>query len=1179
MLPKNLHPTSVRHLFPCGLVALAYTVLFAAPAAEATVNLVANPSFEEVEAGNLVSWPRTLSTANRDSSVARSGSASLRLGWPAGSPELVEFSTNTGLGEVRANRDYVMRFWVKARGLPGSPENFVRIRYVFLSPNEANVATPDVNAWSYTRREGEWMRVEKRFRTPPNLSQGRLDLNWTLPPGAVAWIDDVSLNEVGAYGSPRELFVDPAVHQFTADGRSVFPVEARLEDDAGNPVKNATGTVHFALRGAGSLVGASSVPLVEGRAQALFLPAPGSESPVTIGVSLAGYGSRSVHLNPIAPSPRSFEAETPVGLFDSGHMVFEGNAFTSMIDDMRSAGRGMDWIMLTNATVDRITPLLDTADRRNVSLFAYPAEDIFSGWYNNDAIALTVEEAKSVARTVVDVWGSHPSMKGVYTIDEPSWDKMEKTRLMNQAFQELRPGWLVAPVLANGSKTPFMFDQTNPNLLLINPYPVRGDTTVGSWFSDFVADIRDRARTRPPGMPMWTILQAHGSANPANSGAAVRRPAPEEIRAQHWLALGEGSSGIFWFIYKTQQWWLGLEDNPALMDEIRSLAARTERFGAILPRLSKIGDEFRAVSEGSAPYSSTLASPYGTIYVIAHNGDPFAARLLELHSARFGGALEDLETGRFYGVGHPIPFRKADGRIFRFHEDIQVEDPGNGFPPGWGRSVREFRSGDVGSVAASGSTEALDNTITVAGSGADISGSIDAFHFYRAPFFGDGEMTVRIDSMEGGNAAWAKAGLMIRAGTGNQDAYGSIFLRSGGTAIFQCREFNGGSTASHYLDATPPSYLRLRWVNGVISGYVSSDGTSWSQVGPDCSPALPATPFGGLAVTSHQDGDVTTASFTDLSIEDDRSAVGPPPPANLRAERQSDGTFRIDWESPEGGAAGFRIYRGTRVVAEVPSPPFVDRDPPGDEPHRYTVVAINAKGGESSAPPALWTRWDPFVEWMEARTGVTGGLPPEEAASEPIDGTGVSWWKAFALGWDSTPGERGPLPEVLPPDGTEALPGLVFSVRSEAIDSFQTFASSDLRDWSSDAEAVRDPVRVGSEGGVERWKVLPGPGLADSDRAFFQLELRRPETDHLTVERRDFNRVVLSWTPPPSGKAATSFQVWRNDLLLATTAERFFSDETVEPQTSYRYEIRSLDPSGEVIGFTERETVLVPAAP
>ena len=72
---------------------------------------------------------------------------------------------------------------------------------------------------------------------------------------------------------------------------------------------------------------------------------------------------------------------------------------------------------------------------------------------------------------------------------------------------------------------------------------------------------------RPSGVPLWIVGQTHGA-----DFFGLREPSREEVRDRYRLARNAGATGMFWFVYTSQQGWRGLKDNPDLLDEIGKIA-------------------------------------------------------------------------------------------------------------------------------------------------------------------------------------------------------------------------------------------------------------------------------------------------------------------------------------------------------------------------------------------------------------------------------------------------------------------------------------------------------------------------------------------------------------------------------------------------------------------------------
>lgn len=227
---------------------------------------------------------------------------------------------------------------------------------------------------------------------------------------------------------------------------------------------------------------------------------------------------------------------------------------------------------------------------------------------------------------------------------------------------------------------------------------------------------------------------------------------------------------------------------------------------------------------------------------------------------------------------------------------------------------------DIGGVAAAGSASEAGGVITLMGSGSDIWESGDEFRFRYQAFTGDGEIVVRVTGLTNTHA-WAKAGVMIRedlsasarnAFLGFTPNFGVVMQRRA-TAGAASETAGGGGSSS-----TTPRWLRLTRVGSTITGFQSTDGVAWTPVGTITLP-LPSSVFIGLAVTSHNDGTLATATFDQLSLTGGTIPVVPPvtlaAPTNLAATASSSTTVALAWTDLAVTETGFEIERSTDNVS------------------------------------------------------------------------------------------------------------------------------------------------------------------------------------------------------------------------------------------------------------------------
>jgi hypothetical protein len=184
--------------------------------------------------------------------------------------------------------------------------------------------------------------------------------------------------------------------------------------------------------------------------------------------------------------------------------------------------------------------------------------------------------------------------------------------------------------------------------------------------------------------------------------------------------------------------------------------------------------------------------------------------------------------------------------------------PTTGLPAG-------FSHGDVGAVGGPGSASFARGTFTVSGSGADIWGTADTFHYVYHMLQGDGTIIARVTSLVN-TSTFAKAGVMIREtmDPGSMNAMMEIF--PGGTSYFQWRPTPGGSSNSTQGPTTPaPAWVQLIRTGSVLTGLISVDGANWTTVGSAFIP-MSSNVYIGLAVDAGNNSATTTATIDQVTV-------------------------------------------------------------------------------------------------------------------------------------------------------------------------------------------------------------------------------------------------------------------------------------------------------------------------
>ncbi len=178
-----------------------------------------------------------------------------------------------------------------------------------------------------------------------------------------------------------------------------------------------------------------------------------------------------------------------------------------------------------------------------------------------------------------------------------------------------------------------------------------------------------------------------------------------------------------------------------------------------------------------------------------------------------------------------------------------------------------LKSADIGSPSISGSHSynASKDIDTMKAGGVDIWDYSDQFHYYYTRVKGDLDVSVKVISLSNTHE-WAKAGIMIREKLTANSKH-AFAMRAYNPVIgfkVQYRRTDGAIT----IDSTPTPYQDAEWVRikrkgNTITGYRSSNGSSWIQVSSKTIPMTDSV-YVGLALSSHNPYAKNTALFSNL---------------------------------------------------------------------------------------------------------------------------------------------------------------------------------------------------------------------------------------------------------------------------------------------------------------------------
>ena len=178
----------------------------------------------------------------------------------------------------------------------------------------------------------------------------------------------------------------------------------------------------------------------------------------------------------------------------------------------------------------------------------------------------------------------------------------------------------------------------------------------------------------------------------------------------------------------------------------------------------------------------------------------------------------------------------------------------------------------------------------------------DSFTFVHQPLTGDGRLTARLAAFDGrvpsfsgdmandlaGLVPWAKAGLIIKAGTSPGSAYAAVML-TGGHGTRMQTNFTGDTAGTSGAGTATPRWLRLTRTGDTITGEESPDGSRWTTIGTASLADLSSTVEIGLFATSPQYAETMEVSFGSSG-----AATGPSEATGTFDQLDRSGPWTID---------------------------------------------------------------------------------------------------------------------------------------------------------------------------------------------------------------------------------------------------------------------------------------------
>jgi hypothetical protein len=218
-----------------------------------------------------------------------------------------------------------------------------------------------------------------------------------------------------------------------------------------------------------------------------------------------------------------------------------------------------------------------------------------------------------------------------------------------------------------------------------------------------------------------------------------------------------------------------------------------------------------------------------------------------------------------------------------------------------------WKSQDIGRVGQTGDAGYSGTSFTVKGAGETIWHRVDGFHFVYRTMTGDGEISVRVTSIDHIEPK-TLAGVMIRESLNAGAAHSAMTVTAADGLYNLYRPLKTGTSGSMRGsgNASAPYWVKLVRTGDTFKAYESPNGVAWTLLNTRVI-KMAAAVYVGLAVTSHTFTRWAEATFANVVVKGLRDVPVPGP------------TPAPPTPTPDPTGAGKGIWISRDKIAQLPT--------------------------------------------------------------------------------------------------------------------------------------------------------------------------------------------------------------------------------------------------------------------
>ncbi len=279
----------------------------------------------------------------------------------------------------------------------------------------------------------------------------------------------------------------------------------------------------------------------------------------------------------------------------------------------------------------------------------------------------------------------------------------------------------------------------------------------------------------------------------------------------------------------------------------------------------------------------------------------------------------------------------------------------------------------------------------------------------------------------------------------------------------------------------------------------------------------------------------------------------PTTPGGFNASGTTLTTVNLSWTASTASQscelAGYKVYRGSALAGTVTGLSFTDTNLTPGTQYSYTVRAYDTGANHSDPSQALSVSTAADTSAPTAPETVTATVVSagriDLSWSEATDNTGVTGYRLYRnntlLRTESASARSF--------NDTLVAPSTAYTYTVSAIDAA----------GNESAKTATDPTQVTT------------PAAPDTQAPTVPADLRRLASTSTAI--------AIAWDASTDNTAVSGYHVYRNGQFLQDSTTTNFTDEGLNPNTTYTYAVRAFDASGNESGPSNSLQVQTQAAP